>query len=134
MSRAPSPDPDLASLGALVGDRSRAAMLCALLEGVPLPAGDLARRAGVSLPTASSHLARLATGRLVEVEAQGRLRYYRLAGPEVVHFLETMALVARPARALTGGAADASRALRFARTCYDHLAGKLGVAVTDALV
>jgi DNA-binding transcriptional ArsR family regulator len=129
-----SSDPDIASVGALVGDRSRATMLCALLEGRPLAAGDLARRAGVSLQTASSHLARLAGAGLVLVAPEGRLRYYRLAGPDVVRLLEAMALVASSATPLTPTAEEAARTLRFARTCYDHLAGKLGVAITDALV
>ncbi|HVQ75974.1 MAG TPA: helix-turn-helix domain-containing protein, partial [Candidatus Binatia bacterium] len=100
------------------------------------PAGELAVRAGVSAQTASNHLARLVAGRILEVEQQGRWRYYRLAGAEVGHAVEALAVVApQQAGAVNGYAADgASRQLKEARTCYRHLAGRLGVALAAALV
>ncbi len=127
-------DPDVTAVAALVADSSRAAILYALLEGDDLAAGDLARRAGVSASTASSHLARLEAGGLVACEARGRLRCYRLASPDVVHLLEALAQLAPPAPALTEPAEAAARALRLARTCYDHLAGWLGCSITGSLV
>jgi len=127
-------DPDIAAIASLVADRSRAAILHALLEGAALAAGDLARRAGVSPSTASSHLARLQAGGLVACEPDGRLRRYRLASPDVVHLLEVLAQLAPAAPALTEPAVVSARELRLARTCYDHLAGWLGCAVTDRLV
>jgi DNA-binding transcriptional ArsR family regulator len=118
----------------LIGEPARAAMLDALLSGPALAAGELARAAGVSPATASEHLARLRAGGLVEVVAAGRHRYYRLASPEVAEVLETLSLLgsARPVRSLRES--RSARALALARTCYDHLAGRLGVAVCDALV
>jgi len=89
----------------------------------------------VSASTASSHLARLEDARLVCVEVVGRERHVRLAGPEVAHVIEQLAaLAAPPARALTAGARRRADEMRFARTCYDHLAGVLGVMVSSALV
>ncbi len=127
-------DPDIAAVARLVADPSRAAMLTALLEGAELAAGDIARRAGVAASTASSHLARLEAGGLVTCAPRGRMRCYRLASPDVVHLLEALASLAPPAAAMTEPAAVSARELRLARTCYDHLAGWLGCAVTDALV
>ncbi|HWM87028.1 MAG TPA: metalloregulator ArsR/SmtB family transcription factor [Kofleriaceae bacterium] len=127
-------DPDISAVAALVADPSRAAILVALVEGSALAAGELARRAGVTPSTASSHLARLHGGGLVTVESVGRQRCYRLASHQVAELLEALAQLAPPARALTEPASDRARALRAARTCYDHLAGWLGCAVTDGLV
>ncbi len=117
-----------------MGDPSRASMLMALMSGEALTAGELAFRAGVALPTASGHLAQLAGGGLLAVTKQGRHRYYRLAGPAVAHAIETLSDLAiqvfpSPRRAMPEDAP-----LRRARTCYDHLAGRLGVAVADGLV
>jgi DNA-binding transcriptional ArsR family regulator len=122
-------EPDIASAAALIGDPSRAAILAALADGRALPAGELARVAGISPQTASSHLDRLFKAHLLGVEVQGRHHYYRLRDARVAAALESLAVIARPARAWT----EAVRALRFARTCYGHLAGTLGVAVTEAL-
>ena len=127
-------DPDIAAVAALIADPSRAAILTALLEGAELAAGDLARRAGVSPSTASSHLARLEAGGLVTCAARGRMRCYRLAAPAVVHLLEALARLAPPALAMTEPAVASAHELRLARTCYDHLAGWLGCAVTGALL
>jgi DNA-binding transcriptional ArsR family regulator len=125
--------PSVAEAASLIADPARAAMLMALVDGRALPAGELAYSAGVTAQTASSHLSRLLGGGLLVVEQEGRHRYYRLAGAEVAEALEKLAAI-RPAepvrrRALTREA----RQLSFARCCYDHLAGQLGVAVTDAL-
>jgi DNA-binding transcriptional ArsR family regulator len=127
-------DVDLAAVGALVGNPSRAAMLDALMSGRALTASELGRVAEVSPATASEHLARLLEGHLVEVVVQGRHRYYRLAGPEVGTALEAMSHIApeRPVRSLRQS--GRARSLAVARTCYDHLAGTSGVAIHDALL
>lgn len=122
-------------VASLAGDPARAGMLHALMDGRALTASELARVAGITPQTASGHLARMTGGGLVHVEKQGRHRYYRLASPAVAQMMESIMQVAsgleatRPAPAT--GPKDA--ALRAARTCYDHLAGRLGVALADAL-
>lgn len=126
-------DPDISTIAALIADRSRLAILSALADGKAYPAGELARFACVSAQTGSAHLARLLEGGLIEVEAQSRHRYYRLANEQVGVVLESMSVLAPSAPALTSWQTDAAKALRFARTCYGHLAGTLGVAVADAL-
>jgi DNA-binding transcriptional ArsR family regulator len=127
---------DIAFVAGLLADPSRAAMCLALAGGEARPAGELAARAGVSAQTASNHLARLVAGRILRVEQQGRWRYYRLASAEVGHAVEALAVVApRRGGAVDGDAGDgAARRLKEARTCYSHLAGRLGVALADALV
>ncbi len=127
-------DAQVAPVAALLADPARAAMLWALSDGRALPAGELARVARVGAPTASAHLARLAAGGLLSCERHGRHRYYRLANADVVAALEALAAVAAPAPAPTPREAHAAGAVRLARTCYDHLAGALGVRVTEALV
>lgn len=126
--------PDLAALAALIGDPARANMLTALMSGLALTAGELAREANVTAPTASGHLARLRDARLVVMEVQGRHRYFRLAGPDVAGALEgLMELAARVGHLRTRpGPRDA--ALRLARVCYDHLAGEAGVAMYEAFL
>jgi DNA-binding transcriptional ArsR family regulator len=123
-------------IAALAGDPARAGMLHALLGGRALTATELASVAGVTPQTASGHLARLTAVDLISVMKQGRHRYYRLASPAVARMMEAIMEVASnqqpPARRLVVGPRDA--ALRAARICYDHLAGRLGVALTDALV
>ncbi|MFI5024685.1 MAG: ArsR/SmtB family transcription factor [Alphaproteobacteria bacterium] len=125
--------PQIASLAALVGDPARANMLTALLSGSALTASELAAEAGVGLPTASSHLAKLAAGGLLAVEKQGRHRYFHLTGSDVADVLEgLMGLAARTGQLRTRpGPKDP--ALRHARVCYDHLAGELGVELFDSL-
>ncbi len=126
-------DVDLARIGSLLGDRRRATMLLALLGGETLPAHELAARAGASSSLASSHLTKLLDGGLVTAERRGRERHYRVAGREVAEALEALVGVApaRPAHSLRE--ANRGAAIRRARTCYDHLAGELGVELTDAL-
>src|SRR5215472_4821327 len=128
-------EPNIAFVAGLLADPSRAAMCLALAGGEARPAGELASRAGVSAQAASNHLARLVAGRILRVEQQGRWRYYRLASAEIGHAVEALAVVApqRPG-ALNGLADAATLRLREARTCYSHLAGRLGVAIADALI
>jgi len=125
-----------ARIAALAGDPARAGMLHALMDGRALTASELAGVAGITAQTASSHLSRMTEAGLLTVEKQGRHRYHRLASPDVAHMMETIMQVAStlepPQRRLTVGPRDA--ALRTARTCYDHLAGRLGVALADAMV
>ena len=127
-------DADIAPVAALMGEPARAAVLMALLDGRALAASTLAAEAGVAASTLSAHLARLVDGGLVSVEASGRNRYFRIARPEVAEALEALARLApcRPIRSLRQG--THAEAIRRARTCYDHLAGRLGVALLDALV
>src|SRR3984893_13189831 len=126
-----------AETAALVGAPGRAAMLMALMDGRALTASDLARAAGITPQTASGHLARLTTAGLLSRHCQGRHHYHRLASPAVAHMLEsimeaTAAAEARiPRRAVVPS--PAAKAMRAARTCYDHLAGQLGVRLADAL-
>jgi DNA-binding transcriptional ArsR family regulator len=123
----------MAAVGELLADRARCRMLLALADGRALPASTLADEAGVAPSTASGHLGRLTERGLTEVVATGRYRYYRLAGPEVARLVEVLGRIApaRPVRSLREG--TRAHAMRLARRCYDHLAGRLGVAVTDAL-
>lgn len=116
----------------LIGDAARSAMLIALLQGRALTAGELANNANISPQTASSHLNKLMVGGLIVVEVQGRHRYYRLASIEVAHILEALALLGPKSsqQLLIKPITD----LQTARTCYDHIAGKLGVAVTQGLL
>jgi len=109
-------------------------MLVALLDRRALPAGELARLAHVGPTTASVHLRKLVLGGLLAVEVHGRHRYFRLGGPDVARVLEALALVARPRAAESARQAYVADGIRFARTCYDHLAGRLGVLVADALL
>jgi len=127
-------DVDVSPVAALLGDPARARIAQALHDGRALPAGELARRAGIRPSTASEHLAKLVDGRLLTVERTGRHRYFRLASAEVAHAIEALAAVAPPARPRSLRQATVGGALAAARTCYDHLAGALGVTLTDALL
>jgi DNA-binding transcriptional ArsR family regulator len=127
--------PNVAEVAALVGDAARANMLVALMDGRALTAKELAFAAGVTPQTTSGHLAKLAGAHLLTCIRQGRHRYYRVASPLVARMLESITLVAAieaPPRHRPRSPRD--DALRLARTCYDHLAGRLGVAIADALV
>ena len=130
-----------AATAALVGDPARANMLAALMDGRALTAAELARAAGITPQTASGHLARLTEAGLLAMAQQGRHRYHRLASPAVAQMLESIMSVSAerdvaprsaPRKAIVVGPRDA--ALRRARTCYDHLAGRLAVAIADRLV
>ncbi len=122
----------MAGIGALLGDQARIAMLQALLDGRALTATELAEAAGVAPQTASGHLAQLAGAGLLSVARQGRHRYHRLANPQVAGLLESLMLVAagQPALKRTG---PRDERMRLARTSYDHIAGRLGVALADSL-
>jgi DNA-binding transcriptional ArsR family regulator len=126
-------DADISTPAALIGDPTRATILTALADGTALPASELAQRAGISRSTASVQLAKLVDGRLLEVERSGRHRYYRLADASIAAAIEALAVIAphRPARSL--GQARAGSELQAARTCYDHLAGALGVGLLASL-
>jgi DNA-binding transcriptional ArsR family regulator len=130
----PRGDADPAAVAALFADPARSRVLAALADGRSLPASVLADEAGVSAPAASAHLAKLREGGLITMEKSGRHRYYRLAGGHVAAVLEALSGLGpgRPVRSLR--AHTHAAALRRARRCYDHLAGRLGVELTAALV
>src|SRR5690606_38784685 len=125
--------PDITHAAALIGDPARANMLIALMSGKALTATELAGEAGITLQTASSHLAKLREGGMLVMRRQGRHRYFALAGSEVANALET--LIGLAARAghprIRTGPADS--ALRTARVCYNHLAGDMGVQMFESL-
>ncbi|MBV9388059.1 MAG: winged helix-turn-helix transcriptional regulator [Chroococcidiopsidaceae cyanobacterium CP_BM_ER_R8_30] len=127
-------DPDFSSIATLIADPSRAAMLAALLGGQTLPATELAHCAQISPQTASTHLNKLVAGHLVTVKRQGRHRYYCLASSEVATVLETLATLAPASPVRSFQQSQHAQAIRQARTCYDHLAGQLGVELTRQLV
>jgi DNA-binding transcriptional ArsR family regulator len=125
--------PDIAMVASLVGDPARSNMLTALMTGRALTASELAHQAGVTPQTASSHLAKLEAGGLIEQEKQGRHRYYRLADPDVAAVLEGLEGLAARAGHLRVRTGPKDPALRRARVCYDHLAGDLGVQMLDSM-
>jgi DNA-binding transcriptional ArsR family regulator len=125
--------PDIARVASLVGDPARANMLTALLSGRALTASELAQEAGITPQTASSHLAKLEAGGMVEPEKQGRHRYYRLTDPDVAGVLEGLAGLAARAGHMRVRTGPKDPALRRARVCYDHLAGDLGVQMLDSM-
>jgi len=125
--------PRVAAVAALLGDPARANIMNALLDGRALTAKELAFAARVSPQTTSGHLAKLTQAALLTVEQQGRHRYFRLASPLVGQMLESIMAVAGAEAPRTATSWKGGEALRNARTCYDHLAGRLGVALADAL-
>ncbi|MFE6665435.1 ArsR/SmtB family transcription factor [Streptomyces sp. NPDC057697] len=140
MARTAHPDPAaprLAALAALLADETRAAFCLALLDGRAWTAGELARYASVAPSTASEHLGKLVAGGLLAEERQGRHRYLRLADERTAHLVEDLAARvvpgSAPERPRTLGAVSAQSALARGRTCYDHLAGRIGITITDAL-
>ncbi|MEU0785002.1 winged helix-turn-helix domain-containing protein [Streptomyces sp. NPDC006173] len=137
MTRSNDPvGPGLAALAGLLADETRAAFLLALLDGRAWTAGELARQAGVAPSTASEHLGKLVAGGLLTEERQGRHRYVRLADARVAQLVEDLVahVGPRPAeRPRTLRESSAGSAMARGRTCYDHLAGRLGIALTDAL-
>jgi len=131
------PEPRFARVAAMIGDPTRARMLALLLGNPCATAGEVARCAGITPQTASAHLAKMMREELIVARRQGRHRYFQLANDEVAHALEALSVVAER-RAVGARAAqwarDAYRPLREARTCYGHLAGRLGVALHDHLL
>jgi DNA-binding transcriptional ArsR family regulator len=121
----------MAEVASLVGEPARAAMLQAMMDGRALTAGELAGTANITPQTASAHLNQLCASGLVSVVQQGRYRYHRLAAPQVAQMLESLMLVAAGTLTPRTGPRDVS--LRTARTCYDHIAGQLGVGIADAM-
>lgn len=124
----------VAAIGALIGDQARCAMLVALMDGRALTATELARAAGVTPQTASSHLNQLVTSDLLRVIRQGRHRYHSIASPDVARMIEGVLAVAgaraSPRPTLTG---PRDQQMRRLRTCYDHLAGSIAVAIADSM-
>lgn len=124
-------EPDISFLAGLISEPARGRILIALLDGRALPATELAQRAGITCQTASSHLTKLTGGGLLQVIPQGRHRYYRLANARVAELLESMARFA-PIKETCR--VEPKTPIQIARTCYNHLAGSLGVQITDAIV
>lgn len=124
----------LAEIASLIGEPARAAMLQALMDGRALTAGELSRVAAITPQTASGHLAQLAASGPIAVTAQGRHRYHRLAGPQVARLLESMMLVAVGRQIKPPRTGPRDEAMRRARTCYDHFAGRLGVGLAEAMM
>jgi len=124
--------PVIASVAALLGDPARANILTALMDGRALTVSELAEAAGVTLQTASGHLAKLDAANLLTAEKQGRHRYFRLSGPDVAQVLEALMGLAQRTGATRVRTGPKDAALRSARICYDHLAGERGVAMLKA--
>lgn len=127
-------DADIASVAALLADPTRATMLFALSDGRAFTASELARRARVTPSTASEHLGRLVDSSLLLVEKQGRNRFYRLSNPTIVEIMESLARLAPQIKIRSLRESESAKAVHRARMCYNHLAGTLGVQLTDALV
>lgn len=127
-------DADVTPIAALLADPARSAMLWALSDGRALPAGELAQVARIAAPSASGHLAKLVAGGLVTAERHGRHRYFRLVDSRLTAAMEALAAISPPAHTRDPKQAHAARAIRLARTCYDHLAGSIGVQIAQALV
>src|SRR5258706_7391533 len=131
-------DPDVAGVAGLLADPARARILRTLIDGTMRPAGELAFAASISAQSASAHLAKLVAGGLLALEAQGRHRYFRLAGPEVAQAVESLGSLSIAVRPRAPRAAPAAKAapaqFLHARTCYDHLAGEMAVKICDAML
>lgn len=125
---------DIAWIASLVGDSARSRILLALMDGRARTAKELAFLAGVAAPTASAHLAKLVEAKLIAVEPQGRHRYFRLASERVGQMIESMAIVAGDLFSAPRAGRRVAEPLATARRCYDHLAGRIGVAIADALL
>jgi DNA-binding transcriptional ArsR family regulator len=123
----------IASVAELISDPARAAMLIALLDGGALPAGELARIAGISAQSASGHLSKLVDGGLLAVQSEGRHRYYKIASAEVGHAMEALGAIATIPKSNPRITIQKLDPLQNARTCYDHLAGRVAVEITNAL-
>lgn len=126
--------PNISYIAKLIAEPTRAVILDCLMNNQALPASELAYLAQVSNPTVSSHLSKLVDGNLLTVEQIGRHRYYRLANEEVAEVLEKLGTIAPPVLVHSLRQSDQLKQVRYARTCYDHLAGELGVKITQALL
>ena len=126
-------EPNVAIAASMLADPARVMMLSALLDGRALPAVELAHASGITAQTASSHLSKLLAAGMVSVETQGRHRYYRLAGAHVAQAIEFLATIQPVGPVRRRVVSEQEREMKFARCCYDHLAGQAGVAVTQAL-
>ncbi len=127
-------EPRLAEMASLMGDPARANILTFLMDGRARTAKELSFAAGVSASTSSAHLARLVDGGLLQVLAQGRHRYFRIAGPDVAMAIESMNVLAAQLPSRPSLTTPGTRAMHSARTCYDHFAGRLGVAIHESLM
>ena len=129
-----TPEPRFARTAAVIADPSRARMLALLLGGEARSAGELARAVSITPQTASTHLAQLLDANLVTLRTQGRHRYFTLADADVAHMLEALSFVAERDEVRTRWDTPAYKPLKYARSCYCHLAGVLGVRQHDALL
>ncbi|CAL2102412.1 Uncharacterized HTH-type transcriptional regulator YdfF [Tenacibaculum sp. 190130A14a] len=125
---------DFSEIASLLGDKSRAIMLWNLLDGRAYTATELANCSAVSLQSASNHLAKLLQKNILTVEKQGRHRYYRFSSPEVAQVIESMASLLSLQKDYKKIKRPKATAFTYARTCYQHLAGEVGVKITEALV
>jgi len=123
----------LADLSGHLADPARAAMVLALMDGTVRPTGDLQLAANVSAASASMHLSKLVSARILTVRKHGRVKYYRISNAAVAHAIEALTIVASPGTLLRQLARSALNPFAFARTCYDHLAGRLGVEIVSGL-
>lgn len=129
----PVAEPDIAAVASTIGDPVRALILMTLLDGTERPASELALRAGTSPSACTAHLKRLIAAGLIVGRRAGRHHFFRLASPDIGRALETLAAIAPARRIATLRQSTSMDRMRIARSCYDHLAGRLGVAVTEAL-
>lgn len=127
-------NPNIAEIASLLGETSRATMLASMMDGRFHTASELAYMAAIKPQTASFHLAKLVDGKLVKVEKQGRHRYFRLAGEDIAQLLESFLAMSPPPEVRSLKQSSQMKVLQDARTCYDHLAGKLGVQLTESLL
>lgn len=127
-------NPNMAEIAALLGETSRATILASMMDGRFHTASELAYMAAIKPQTASFHLAKLVEGKLIKVEKQGRHRYFQLAGEDIAQFLESFLAISPPPEIRSLRQSSQIKLLQDARTCYDHLAGKLGVQLTESML
>ncbi|WP_299156601.1 helix-turn-helix transcriptional regulator [uncultured Tenacibaculum sp.] len=125
---------DFSEIASLLGDKSRAIMLWNLLDGRAYTATELANCSGISLQSASNHLAKLLQKNILSVEKQGRHRYYKFSSPDVAQVIESMASLLSLQQDYKKVKKPKASAFTYARTCYNHLAGEVGVIITEALI
>lgn len=127
-------NPNMAEVAALLGETSRATILASMMDGRFHTASELAYMAAIKPQTASFHLAKLVEGKLIKVEKQGRHRYFQLADEDIAQFLESFLAISPPPEVRSLKQSSQIKLLQDARTCYDHLAGKLGVQLTESMM